>query len=101
MNNQLFSIARYASLDTRYEFSLAVFDQKAIITLAPHEIGPCRRAPYELSVNSHLISAGSFGAGNQLTTGVHRQNALKIASPNKLSSRELELNIFVSNRLII
>ena len=27
---------------------------------------------------------------NQLTTGVHRRNALKIASPNKLSSRELD-----------
>jgi len=29
-------------------------------------IGPCRRAPHELSANSRLISAGQFGAGSFL-----------------------------------
>jgi len=48
--------------------------------LAPHEIGPCRRVPHELSANSRLISAGQFGAGSfRIRCGIQTKYASRDA----------------------
>ena len=53
---------------------------KTRLSTAPHKIGLCRRVPHELSVNSHLISAGSL-RGLRSRLGGSLKRSLGIAPP--------------------